>query len=245
MFVVGRGPGAPGVLARPRRRPGRPLARHGQPGRGLSRLPDAPRGEPGHGLRAGIRPGGAVRRPALDDRRASRSARGWTLLGLHNDCRYKAFFQRLKAATASYRVDGGSGGRPRPPAPWPRRGLAALDLAGVQGVRAPCRPDRLDRSGRRGDRCSRGSGWPLAQRRAGHGGPGPDAGDRADRPRGHGEARSRTSSPDGSRATRPFPSTRLPLPRTTSSDRTVGRVRMAGRSGSFAGPWPLLSLWTG
>ena len=53
-------------------------------------------------------------------------ASGWTLLGLHNDCRYKAFFQRLKAATGSYRVDGGSGGRPRPPAPWPRRGLAAL-----------------------------------------------------------------------------------------------------------------------
>jgi hypothetical protein len=53
-------------------------------------------------------------------------AGGWTLLGLHNDCRYKAFFQRLKAATASYRVDGGSGGRPRPPAPWPRRGLAAV-----------------------------------------------------------------------------------------------------------------------
>jgi hypothetical protein len=53
-------------------------------------------------------------------------AAGWTLLGLHNDCRYKAFFQRLKASTASYRVDGGSGGRPRPPAAWPRRGLAAL-----------------------------------------------------------------------------------------------------------------------
>jgi hypothetical protein len=53
-------------------------------------------------------------------------AGGWTLLGLHNDCRYKAFFQRLKAVRASYWVDGGSGGRPRPPAPWPRRGLAAL-----------------------------------------------------------------------------------------------------------------------
>jgi phosphatidylglycerophosphate synthase len=51
---------------------------------------------------------------------------GWTLLGLHNDCRYKAFFQRLKAAKASYRVDGGGGGRPRPPSPWPRRGLPAL-----------------------------------------------------------------------------------------------------------------------
>jgi phosphatidylglycerophosphate synthase len=51
---------------------------------------------------------------------------GWTMLGLHNDCRYKAFFQRLKAATGSYRIDGGSGGRPQPPARWPRRGLAAI-----------------------------------------------------------------------------------------------------------------------
>ena len=47
---------------------------------------------------------------------------GWALLGLHNDCRYKAFFQRLKSAQGSYRVDGGAGCRPQPPAPWPRRG---------------------------------------------------------------------------------------------------------------------------
>jgi hypothetical protein len=53
-------------------------------------------------------------------------AAGWALLSLHNDCRYKAFFQRLKSTTGSYRVDGGSGGRPAPPAAWPRRGLAAL-----------------------------------------------------------------------------------------------------------------------
>jgi hypothetical protein len=52
-------------------------------------------------------------------------ALGWALLGLHNDCRYKAFFQRLKRETSTYRVDGGSGGRPAPPARWPRRGLAA------------------------------------------------------------------------------------------------------------------------
>ncbi|MFO0888992.1 MAG: CDP-alcohol phosphatidyltransferase family protein [Isosphaeraceae bacterium] len=51
---------------------------------------------------------------------------GWALLSLHNDCRYKAFFQRLKSASRSYRVDGGSGGSPTPPAPWPRRGLGAL-----------------------------------------------------------------------------------------------------------------------
>ncbi len=47
---------------------------------------------------------------------------GWLFLGLHNDCRYKAFFQRLKASEGSYRVEGGSGGRPAPPAPWPRGG---------------------------------------------------------------------------------------------------------------------------
>ncbi len=51
---------------------------------------------------------------------------GWLFLGLHNDCRYKAFFQRLKAESKRYRVDGGSGGRPSPPAPWPRRGRGLL-----------------------------------------------------------------------------------------------------------------------
>jgi CDP-alcohol phosphatidyltransferase len=50
---------------------------------------------------------------------------GWTLLSLHNDCRYKAFFQRLKSASVSFRVDGGRGGRPAPPAAWPRAGRAA------------------------------------------------------------------------------------------------------------------------
>jgi hypothetical protein len=54
------------------------------------------------------------------------AALGLTGLSLHNDCRYKAFFQRLKRETGSFRVDGGSGGRPAPAAPWPRRGLGAL-----------------------------------------------------------------------------------------------------------------------
>jgi hypothetical protein len=53
-------------------------------------------------------------------------ASGWAFLGLHNDCRYKAFFQRLKREGRSFRVDGGAGGRPRPPDPWPRRGRALL-----------------------------------------------------------------------------------------------------------------------
>ena len=126
MFVAGRRAGPPGILARPRRRPGRALARHGEPGRGLPRLPDAPRGEPGDWASrwdTAWRPARATRGGRSP---ASRSAAGWTLLGLHNDCRYKAFFQRLKAATGSYRVDGGGGGRPQPPAPWPRRGLAAI-----------------------------------------------------------------------------------------------------------------------
>lgn len=53
-------------------------------------------------------------------------ALGWTALGLHNDCRYKAFIQRLKSASASYRVDGGAGGRPAPAPGWPRRGLGVV-----------------------------------------------------------------------------------------------------------------------
>ncbi len=51
---------------------------------------------------------------------------GWLFLGLHNDCRYKATFQRLKRETRSFRVDGGSGGRPLPPARWPRVGRGRL-----------------------------------------------------------------------------------------------------------------------
>lgn len=51
-------------------------------------------------------------------------ALGWTVLGLHNDCRYKAFFERLKSASGSFRVDGGAGGRPSPG--WPRRGLGVV-----------------------------------------------------------------------------------------------------------------------
>jgi len=46
-------------------------------------------------------------------------ALGWGFLSLHNDCRYKAFFQRLKSAAGSFRVDGGSGGKPSPPAKPP------------------------------------------------------------------------------------------------------------------------------
>jgi len=53
-------------------------------------------------------------------------ALGWSILGLANDCRYKAFFQRLKREGATYRIDGGSGGRPQPPAPWPRRGRGVI-----------------------------------------------------------------------------------------------------------------------
>ena len=53
-------------------------------------------------------------------------ALGWLFLGLQNDCRYKAFFQRLKAAQGSFQVEGGAGGKPSPPTPWPRRGLGLL-----------------------------------------------------------------------------------------------------------------------
>lgn len=53
-------------------------------------------------------------------------ALGWAGLSLHNDCRYKAFFQRLKRERRSFRVDGGGGERPEPSAPWPRRGWRML-----------------------------------------------------------------------------------------------------------------------
>ncbi len=46
-------------------------------------------------------------------------ASGWTLLSLHNDCRYKALFQRLKASDENYRVDRGSKPRPLAPPGWP------------------------------------------------------------------------------------------------------------------------------
>jgi phosphatidylglycerophosphate synthase len=53
-------------------------------------------------------------------------ALGWAGLALHNDCRYKAFFQRLKREAGAFRVEGGRGGRPSHPAPWPRRGRGVL-----------------------------------------------------------------------------------------------------------------------
>ncbi len=46
-------------------------------------------------------------------------ALGWTWLGLNSDCRYKAFFQRLKVETRRFVVEGGAGGRPMPPERWP------------------------------------------------------------------------------------------------------------------------------
>jgi hypothetical protein len=51
---------------------------------------------------------------------------GWTFLNLHNDCRYKAFFQRLKRESLTYRIDGGSGDRPSPAPSWPKRGRGLL-----------------------------------------------------------------------------------------------------------------------
>ena len=118
-------------------------------------------------------------------------AAGWAGLSLHNDCRYKAFFQRLKRETSTtYRVDGGSGGRPSPPPPRPRRGPGALAwpaykacephvvllgltaLAALAAVVAPAAWLALWRRGRpcswpRSPRCSR----PHARRGRSRGGP--------------------------------------------------------------------------
>jgi hypothetical protein len=63
-------------------------------------------------------------------------ALGWAMLGLHNDCRYKAFFQRLKRSSGRFRVKGGAGGRPAPPAAWPRRGLGVLTWPAAKACEA-------------------------------------------------------------------------------------------------------------
>ena len=51
---------------------------------------------------------------------------GWTFLNLHDDCRYKAFFQPLKRASGSFRVAGGAGGRSGPSPPRRRSARALL-----------------------------------------------------------------------------------------------------------------------
>ena len=97
-----------------------------EPGRRLPRLLDAPRRQSRGWLRAGVTAWRS--RPAMSggDRRIR--DRGWagTVLSLHNDCRYKAFFQRLKSAKGSYRVDGGAAADRTRPDSWPSRGRAAL-----------------------------------------------------------------------------------------------------------------------
>jgi hypothetical protein len=49
---------------------------------------------------------------------------GWLFLGLHNDCRYKALFARLKDERRPLRVRFAE--RPAPPARWPRSGPGLL-----------------------------------------------------------------------------------------------------------------------
>ncbi len=95
---------------------------------------------------------------------------GWAGLSLHNDCRYKAFFQRLKSATGSYRVDGGGGGRPQPPAPWPRRGRAALTWPAFKACEIHVIDFGTCRTGVARDRQPGGMAFPLASLGDVHGG---------------------------------------------------------------------------
>lgn len=53
-------------------------------------------------------------------------AAGWAGLGLHNDCRYKAFFQRIKREDRPLMVVCAGGDRPAPPPRCPRRGWGML-----------------------------------------------------------------------------------------------------------------------
>ena len=171
------------VLARPRQRPGRPVAGDIGARRRLSRLSDAPR----LGRCARVRPGLRAGRAVGDPRWALAGfaiAGGWGFLGLHNDCRYKAFFQRLKEATATYRVEGGSGGRTSPPTPWPRRGRCALTWPAYKACEPHVVLIGLSSIAAAGDRCPRRVARRLAWWRSGHGGGRAGAGDRSGRPRG-------------------------------------------------------------
>ena len=59
-------------------------------------------------------------------------ALGWALLSLHNDCRYKAVFQRIKSTRQSFRVNGGSGSRPISGFSWPSFGFGFLTWMGAK-----------------------------------------------------------------------------------------------------------------
>ena len=112
-----------------------------------SRLPDAPSCEPGAGLRPRLRPGIRTGDPAWASP-GSRSPPAGHSCSLHNDCRYKAFFQRLKSTSETLLAStGGSGGRPAAPGPLAPARPGRPDLAGVQGVRASRRADRVDHPG--------------------------------------------------------------------------------------------------
>ena len=76
-------------------------------------------------LCAGIRPGGAIGRPALDDRGLRDRGR----LGCCSACTTTAATRRSSSGSRPRRRATGSTAErraPPPPAPWPRRGLAAL-----------------------------------------------------------------------------------------------------------------------
>src|SRR5262249_7432508 len=116
-------------------------------------------------------------------------ALGWAGLGLHNDCRYKAFFQRLKRESRAYRVDGGSGRRPGPAGPLAARGARVADLAGVQGVRAARCPAGAHGTRRGRDRIPRVVARPLGLGRRRDGRSSPGAGGRQGRARGRSTVR--------------------------------------------------------
>ena len=94
------------------------------------------------GIRARLWPGLPDGRPAWAVAGFAIAA-GWALLACTTTAATRPSSSASRAQPAAYAVDGGSGGRPSPPASWPRRGAGRPDLAGVQGVRAACRLDGL------------------------------------------------------------------------------------------------------
>ena len=138
------------------------MAGDGRPRRGLSRLPDAPRLEPGPGLRprATAWPRGRAtsggRRPGSRSRRAGPS---WACTTTAGTRRSSSGSRRPTGPTGSTAARA-AGPRRRPPG---RGGAGDADLAGVQGVRAARRPDRPDRRWP-GSPWSRPAAWLAAWR---------------------------------------------------------------------------------
>ncbi len=112
-------------------------------------------------------------------------AGGWALLSLHNDCRYKAFFQRLKSASGTYHRRRRQRRSAFTPGVLAQAWHRTLELAFIQGVRAARGLDNDHGFGCSGRPSTVALAVLLANRRSGHGRAGPLVRRCSHRPLGH------------------------------------------------------------